>query len=76
MTEPSVKADLLRYLIMYAEGGVYADIDVEAIRPLNRFIPDRYNVKDIDMVVGVEIPSTLPLHPYCPHFPRQETLTP
>jgi hypothetical protein len=55
MTEPSVKADLLRYLIMYAEGGVYADIDVEAIRPLNRFIPDRYNVKDIDMVVGVEI---------------------
>jgi len=50
-----VKADLLRYLIMYAEGGVYADIDVEAIRPLNRFIPDRYNVKDIDMVVGVEI---------------------
>jgi len=50
-----VKADLLRYLIMYAEGGIYADIDVEAIRPLHKFIPDRYNVKDIDMIVGVEI---------------------
>jgi len=50
-----VKADLLRYLIMYAEGGVYADIDVEAIRPLQKFIPDRYDVKDIDMIVGVEI---------------------
>ncbi|KAK5657820.1 hypothetical protein OQA88_2893 [Cercophora sp. LCS_1] len=50
-----VKADVLRYLIMYAEGGVYADIDVEALKPMSKFIPDRYNHKDIDMVVGVEI---------------------
>ena len=50
-----VKADLLRYLIMYAEGGLYADIDVEALRPLTKFIPDRYDQRDIDMVVGVEI---------------------
>lgn len=50
-----VKADLLRYLVMYAEGGVYADIDVEALRPLTKFIPERYDQRDIDMVVGVEI---------------------
>ncbi|KAK4172744.1 family 32 putative glycosyltransferase [Triangularia setosa] len=50
-----VKADLLRYMVMYAEGGLYADIDVEALKPLSKFIPDRYNVKDIDMVIGVEI---------------------
>jgi mannosyltransferase OCH1-like enzyme len=50
-----VKADLLRYLVMYAEGGLYADIDVEALKPLNKFIPERYNAKDIDMVIGVEI---------------------
>ena len=50
-----VKADLLRYLIMYAEGGVYADIDVESIKPISKAVPDRYDVKDIDMVVGVEI---------------------
>lgn len=51
-----VKADLLRYLVMYAEGGIYADIDVEALKPLSKFIPsDRYDIKDIDMVVGVEI---------------------
>jgi mannosyltransferase OCH1-like enzyme len=50
-----VKADLLRYLIMYAEGGLYADIDVEDIKPLHKFIPDRYNVTDIDMVIGIEI---------------------
>ncbi|KAH8912728.1 hypothetical protein BR93DRAFT_963874 [Coniochaeta sp. PMI_546] len=50
-----VKADLLRYLIMYAEGGLWADIDVEAIKPMSKFIPPRYDVKDIDMVIGVEI---------------------
>lgn len=50
-----VRADLLRYMIMYAEGGVYADIDVEAIKPVSRFIPDRYDVRDVNMVVGVEI---------------------
>lgn len=50
-----VKADMLRYLIMYAEGGLWADIDVEALKPMNKFIPPRYDVKDIDMVIGVEI---------------------
>jgi len=50
-----VKADLLRYMIMYAEGGLYADIDVEALRPVDRFIPDRYDERDVDMVIGVEI---------------------
>src|SRR5207249_9617064 len=36
-------------------GGVYTDIDVEALKPIGRFIPDRYEEKDIDMVIGVEI---------------------
>ena len=55
LTTKIVKADLLRYLIMYAEGGVYADIDVEALKPVERFIPDRYDPTQIDMVVSVEI---------------------
>lgn len=50
-----IKADLLRYLIMYAEGGVYADIDVEAMKPMSKFIPERYDHKDINMVIGIEI---------------------
>ncbi|KAL3462814.1 nucleotide-diphospho-sugar transferase [Aspergillus heterothallicus] len=50
-----IKADLLRYLVMYVEGGMYADIDVEALRPIGRFIPDRYEESDIDMIIGVEI---------------------
>ncbi|KAH8910364.1 alpha-1,6-mannosyltransferase Och1 [Coniochaeta sp. PMI_546] len=50
-----IKADLLRYLIMYAEGGVYADIDVEALKPVRRWITDRFDEADVDMVIGVEI---------------------
>ncbi|CAN8106143.1 unnamed protein product [Discula destructiva] len=50
-----IKADLLRYLVMYAEGGVYADIDVEATKPMSKFIPERYDHRDINMVIGVEI---------------------
>lgn len=50
-----IKADLLRYLVMYVEGGVYTDIDVEALKPIHRFIPQRYSEKQIDMVIGVEI---------------------
>ena len=55
LTAQIIKADLLRYLVMYIEGGIYADIDVEALKPIDRFIPDRYNERDIDMVVSVEI---------------------
>jgi mannosyltransferase OCH1-like enzyme len=50
-----IRADLLRYLVMYAEGGVYADIDVECLRPIDRFIPERYNEQEVDMIIGVEI---------------------
>ncbi|OAQ71980.1 glycosyltransferase family 32 [Pochonia chlamydosporia 170] len=50
-----IKADLLRYMILYAEGGIYADIDVEAIKPFHRFIPERHDEHDYDLIVGVEV---------------------
>lgn len=55
LTAKIVKADLLRYLIMYMEGGLYTDIDVAALKPIARFIPDTYDEREIDMVIGVEI---------------------
>jgi mannosyltransferase OCH1-like enzyme len=55
LTARIIKADLLRYLVMYVEGGVYTDIDVEALRSVEKFIPARYDERDIDMVIGVEI---------------------
>ncbi|KAG5933495.1 hypothetical protein E4U53_000976 [Claviceps sorghi] len=50
-----IKADLLRYMILYAEGGIYTDIDVEAIKPFHRFIPERHHEEDYDLIVGVEV---------------------
>ncbi|KAG6010179.1 hypothetical protein E4U21_007656 [Claviceps maximensis] len=50
-----IKADLLRYMILYAEGGIYTDIDVEAIKPFHRFIPERHKEEDYDLIVGVEV---------------------
>ena len=50
-----IKSDLLRYLIMYVEGGLYADIDVEAIRPIKKFIPKAFDEADVDMVIGIEV---------------------
>ena len=55
VTATIIKADLLRYMVMYADGGIYADIDVEALRPADRFIPARYSARDIDLVIGIEI---------------------
>jgi hypothetical protein len=49
-----IQSDFLRYLIMYAEGGVWADIDVEAVRSIQHFVPKRFDEKDINMVIGVE----------------------
>lgn len=52
-----IKADLLRYLVMYVEGGVYADIDVEALKPIDKFIPasSDFNERNIDLVIGIEV---------------------
>lgn len=49
-----IKADLLRYLVMYVEGGLYTDIDVEARKSIPEFIPKTFDEAEIDMVIGIE----------------------
>jgi hypothetical protein len=50
---PIVKADLLRILILYADGGVYADLDVACETPVDSWIPAEYAGK-VNAVVGIE----------------------
>ncbi|KUI57223.1 Initiation-specific alpha-1,6-mannosyltransferase [Cytospora mali] len=54
LTVPILKADLLRYLILYAEGGVWFDLDVscEGI-PIDDWIPEQFR-QDANLVVGWE----------------------
>ncbi|KAI0172679.1 nucleotide-diphospho-sugar transferase [Hypoxylon sp. FL1284] len=54
LTDPILKADFLRYLILYSQGGVWADIDVKPIQPISDWIPERYRNSGVNLVVGIE----------------------
>lgn len=49
-----IKADLLRYIIIYAEGGIYADVDVEALAPFSQYIPKQFEEAQLDLIIGIE----------------------
>lgn len=51
---PILRADLLRYLILLAEGGIWSDLDVTCERPVSQWIPIEYRNHTIDLVVGLE----------------------
>jgi mannosyltransferase OCH1-like enzyme len=36
---------MLRYLILYANGGVYSDIDTKALKPISTWIPEQLKNK-------------------------------
>ncbi|KAL1837762.1 hypothetical protein VTJ49DRAFT_3426 [Mycothermus thermophilus] len=50
---PIWKADILRYLLLFAEGGVYLDLDVSCEQPIGEWIPSKYQGK-AKLVVGWE----------------------
>ncbi|KAK7968038.1 nucleotide-diphospho-sugar transferase [Apiospora aurea] len=48
-----LKSDLLRYLLLYTEGGVYSDIDTIAMKPIQDWVPP--HLRDAaKLVVGIE----------------------
>jgi len=51
---PILKADLLRYLILYTEGGIWSDLDVSCEDvAIQDWIPEQYRA-DAGLVVGLE----------------------
>lgn len=51
---PILKADLLRYLLLFREGGVWSDLDVSCEEvPIDDWIPPQYK-SDTSLVVGWE----------------------
>lgn len=50
---PILKADLLRLLILYVDGGIWSDLDVTCHRPISTWIPEHYQNKT-NVVVGLE----------------------
>ncbi|GAO51798.1 hypothetical protein G7K_5889-t1 [Saitoella complicata NRRL Y-17804] len=53
MPHPILKADFFRYLILLARGGVYSDIDTEALQPAESWLTEELD-KGVGLVVGIE----------------------
>ena len=51
------RVDLLRYLVLYAEGGTYADIDTRCLRPISKWVGPAWEGRNINLVLGIEIDS-------------------
>lgn len=50
-----LRADLLRYLIILAEGGYWSDLDVSSDKSATDWVPTEYKDQNIDMIVGLEV---------------------
>ncbi|MCJ1283637.1 hypothetical protein MMC26_002968 [Xylographa opegraphella] len=48
-----LRADLIRYLVLLGDGGVYSDIDTESLKPIDAWIPPEYQ-NATNAVLGVE----------------------
>lgn len=48
-----MRADLVKYLALYGDGGVYSDLDTVLLKPIDQWIPYEYRGK-VNLVVGVE----------------------
>lgn len=53
---PIVKADLFRYLVLVAKGGIYADIDVFCEQPISTWLPQEHigSIDSINLIIGLE----------------------
>ncbi|KAK1751541.1 glycosyltransferase [Echria macrotheca] len=53
MPNVGMKSDLLRYLILEVEGGVYTDTDTIALKPIDKWVPAEFRDR-ANLVVGIE----------------------
>ncbi|CAM1506313.1 Fc.00g059540.m01.CDS01 [Cosmosporella sp. VM-42] len=54
MPLPVLKADFFRYLILFARGGIYTDIDTYAIKSALDWIPQQIPRETVGLVIGIE----------------------
>ena len=55
LRNPGMKTDLLRYLILWVEDGVYADLDTWALKPIDAWVPEHLKAEgSVRAVVGLE----------------------
>lgn len=60
LPETIMKMDFFKYLILYAKGGVYADIDTYPLQPIPNWTPENVSPLDIGMIIAIESDSSSP----------------
>lgn len=60
MPEVILKMDFFRYLILYAKGGVYSDIDTYPLQPIPNWIPENVSPTELGMIISIETDSNSP----------------
>lgn len=58
LTNPALKSDLLRYLILAVRGGVYSDIDTKPLVPLESWLSPALGASAPRLVVALEFDAT------------------
>ena len=53
LQDPVLRADLLRYLFLYGDGGIYSDLDTICLRPFDAWIPAGFKNKT-NLIIGIE----------------------
>ncbi|KAL8919144.1 MAG: hypothetical protein Q9172_005105 [Xanthocarpia lactea] len=53
-----MRADLIRYLALLKDGGVYSDLDVGCLRPIDLWIPPAFK-NNTSVVLGIEVDNEM-----------------
>ena len=48
-----LRADMIRYIVLLGDGGVYSDLDTKLHQPIDKWVPEQYRDK-ANVVVGIE----------------------
>lgn len=54
LPKPVMKADFFRYLILLARGGIYSDIDTQALQSAIDWVPNNIPRSSYGLVIGIE----------------------
>ena len=60
LPEIILKMDFFRYLILFAKGGVYADVDTYPLQPIPNWIPENVSPDELGMIFSIETDSNSP----------------
>ena len=52
-----LQLDLIKYMVLWAEGGVYSDLDVACVRPISQWVPPQF-IDKAGIVLGVQTEQT------------------